>query len=442
MSSKISIFGLGYVGSVMAASLAGRGVHVVGVDANAAKVGLVNSGSSPIVEKGIQELVESAVKTGRLRATVDVNDALENSTISFLCVGTPSLSNGKLDLESVKRVCQEIGAALRGKKAPHTVVLRSTVLPGTTESLVIPTLEQASIKREGDGFDVCVNPEFMREGTALRDFLEPSITVLGAASGARMRSVRELYSNLPGAFFETTIKVAEMVKYACNCFHALKVAFANELSRVESELGVDAFAVAEILCADTKLNISPAYLTPGFAFGGSCLPKDLRAVTYRAKQLDVSIPLLESILPSNHAHVERAFEQILRIRKKNVAVLGLSFKAGTDDLRESPFVQLIKRLLGEGCQIRIWDENVALGRLVGSNRDYINEIIPHIGAMLHESLESTLQGAEVVVLATHSIDKEALQKCIRPTQVVFDLVGVERRLGISFSATRGDKSSV
>ena len=423
MPSRVSVFGLGYVGSVMAASLAGRGNRVIGVDPNAGKVKAVSSGSSPIVEPGIQELVSSATASGLLRATTDVAEALENSDISFLCVGTPSLSNGKLDLRSVERVCHEIGGAMRQKKAHHTVVLRSTVLPGTTESLVIPALEQASGLRAGVDFNVCVNPEFMREGTALRDFLEPSITVLGANSPEHLLPIRQLYSDIPGRFFETPIKVAEMVKYACNCFHALKVTFANELSRLENELGVDPFAVAEILCADTKLNISPAYLKPGFAFGGSCLPKDLRAVTYCAKQMDVKLPLLESILPSNQEHVERALENILSTGKKHIAVLGLSFKAGTDDLRESPFVQVIKRLLGEGCKIRVWDDKVALGRLVGSNREYIDQVIPHIGAILHDTLENTVQDAEVVILASHSIDKEALHKILLPEQIVFDLVG-------------------
>jgi GDP-mannose 6-dehydrogenase len=431
--ARVSVFGLGYVGSVMAAALASRGNRVIGVDPNAGKVKLVSSGLSPIVEPGIQELVSTATADGLLRATTDVAEALDNTDISFLCVGTPSLSNGKLDLRSVERVCQEIGTAVRRKKQKHTVVLRSTVLPGTTESLVVPVLEEFSGLRAGIGFNVAVNPEFMREGTALRDFLEPAITVLGASSQAHLQSVRQLYADVPGPFFETSIKVAEMVKYACNCFHALKVAFANELSRLENELGVDPFAVAEILCADTKLNISPAYLKPGFAFGGSCLPKDLRAVTYCAKQMDVKLPLLESILPSNQEHVERAVENILGTGKKHVAVLGLSFKAGTDDLRESPFVQVIKRLLGEGCTIRVWDDKVALGRLVGSNREYINEVIPHIGAMLHDTLEGALEGAEVVVVASHSINKEALQKLLPPEKLVFDLVGAGMRPGFSFA---------
>ena len=271
-----------------------------------------------------------------------------------------------------------------------------------------------------------------RHGAA--GFLEPSITVLGANSPEHLRPIRQLYSDISGRFFEAPIKVAEMVKYACNCFHALKVTFANELSRLENELGVDPFAVAEILCADTKLNISPAYMKPGFAFGGSCLPKDLRAVTYCAKQMDVKLPLLEAILPSNQEHVERALENILSTGKKHIAVLGLSFKAGTDDLRESPFVQVIKRLLGEGCKIRVWDDKVALGRLVGSNREYINEVIPHIGAMLHDTLETTVQGAEVIVLASHSIDKLALQGLLSPEQVVFDLVGAGMRPRVAHGA--------
>jgi GDP-mannose 6-dehydrogenase len=426
MNRSISVFGLGYVGTVTAACLAHRGNLVIGVDLNPDKVDAIAGGRSPIVEPRVSELVSDCHQNGQLRATGDAMPAVLNTDISFLCVGTPSLRNGKLDLGHVEPVCREIGTALKQKNSFHLVVLRSTVLPGTAESLVIPILEEASGKRMGPGFGVCVNPEFMREGTAVTDFMEPAVTVIGADDPTHSARLREVYAWVPGRVFETSFRTAEMVKYICNAWHALKVAFANESGTLAKGLGIDAEALIDIFTADSKLNISPSYLKPGFAFGGSCLPKDLRALNYRAQELGIRMPLFESILPSNQEHFERALELVLQTRKRNVGMLGLSFKAATDDLRESPQVQLVKRLLGEGKQLRIWDENVSLGRLVGSNRRYIEEVIPHVGALLCPSLEQVLRESEVVVIATRDLDQEILQRGLRADHVVIDLVNIEK----------------
>ena len=425
MKGSVSVFGLGYVGAVTAACLAHKGNHVLGVDLSSSKVEAMEAGHSPIVEPRVSELFADCHKACRLHATTDAEAAVLKTEISFLCVGTPSLRNGKLDLGHIEPVCRQIGAALKKKKTFHLVVLRSTVLPGTAESIVIPTLENASDKRMGTDFGVCVNPEFMREGTAVADFLQPAITILGAADPAHSRVLRELYSWAPGRIFETSFRSAEMVKYVCNAWHAVKVAFANEVGTLAKELAVDAESVVEIFTADTKLNISASYLKPGFAFGGSCLPKDVRALNYRAKELDLKLPLFESLLPSNEEHLKRAVEMVLRTGKKKIGILGLSFKAATDDLRESPQVQLAKRLIGEGRQIQIWDDNVALGRLIGSNRQYIEEVIPHIGSLLCPTLEEVLVNAEVVVIATRDLNKASLSN-LRPDQLVIDLVNLEK----------------
>ena len=424
MSSTVTVFGLGYVGSVVCACVARSGHRVIGVDVNPSKVEALNAGRSPIVEPGMVETLAQARASLYLEATTDSAAAVARSDISFICVATPCLPNGKLDLRSVENVCRDIGKALRQRSGRHTVVVRSTVLPGTTESIIIPGLERSSGLRSGVDFDVCVNPEFLREGTALRDFLDPPMTVLGAAEPDHLEPLRRLYAGIPGPVFETSFRVAEMVKYACNSFHAVKVAFANEVGRLAAGMGADAGRVAEIFCADTRLNISPAYLKPGFAFGGSCLPKDLRALTYRAKELDLRVPLLDSVLPSNREHIERAVDAILATGKKNIALLGLSFKAGTDDLRESPLVQLIKRLLGEGCHVQIWDGNVSLGRLIGSNRQYIDDVIPHIGDLLCDTVEEAVGHADVVVVGSKIVEEITLQKLLRPEQIVIDLGSV------------------
>jgi GDP-mannose 6-dehydrogenase len=421
---SISLFGLGYVGSVSAACFAHMGHKVTGVDISKAKVEMLDSGRSPIIEARMEELVVEANQSCRLHATTDSTAAVLGSDISFVCVGTPSLRSGKLDLSHVKHVSEEIGAALKQKNTFHTVVLRSTVLPGTTEDLMVPIIEKMSGKRSGVDFAVSYNPEFMREGSAVADFLQPPYTILGSQNAEHLAPLRELYREIPGTTFETTIRVAEMVKYVSNLYHAVKVGFANEVGTLCKHLGVEADQVTKIFMSDTKLNISPAYLSPGFAFGGSCLPKDLRAITHRGKELDLELPLLESLMPSNTKHVERGVEAVLRTGKRKVAMLGLSFKAGTDDLRESPQVQVIKRLLGEGCQVRVWDKDVSLGRLAGSNRQYIEEVIPHIGSLLSAEVADVLRDAEVVVIGT-KIEKSELANLLTPGQKVIDLVNLD-----------------
>jgi GDP-mannose 6-dehydrogenase len=425
LSLSVSIFGLGYVGSVSAACFASMGHKVIGVDVSRAKVEMMDSGRTPIIEDRMSEMVAQAHGAGLLRATTDATAAVMNSEVSFVCVGTPSLKNGKLDLSHIEGVAREIGAAIRQKNSLHVFVLRSTVLAGTTETVAIPILEKESGKKCGQDFTVCYNPEFMREGSAVSDFLNPPYTILGASDTRHLGPLRELYKNTPGTLYETTIPVAEMVKYFSNCYHALKVGFANEMGTMCKHLGVDAHAVTKIFTSDTKLNISSAYLFPGFAFGGSCLPKDLRAITYKAKELDLELPLLESLMPSNAEHIDRAVEMVMSTRKKRIAQLGLSFKAGTDDLRESPQVQLIKRLMGEGLDIKVWDEDVSLGRLAGANREYIEQVIPHIGSVLSADLEGVLSTAEVVILGNKSASKERLAKYLRPEQIVIDLIHLD-----------------
>jgi GDP-mannose 6-dehydrogenase len=426
MAHSISVFGLGYVGSVSAACFASRGNSVIGVDLNPDKVRSMESGQSPIVEDGLGTVLAEARKACRLHATVDPVAAVHQTEISFVCVGTPSQRNGKLDLAGVERVCQDIGQALRTKNAFHWVVLRSTVLPGTTDRVVTPILERSSGKKAEKDFAVCYNPEFLREGTAIKDFFKPPFTILGAADISLLEPLRELYSFVDCKVFETPVATAEMVKYVCNAFHAVKVGFANEIGVIAKHLGVDPEAVTRIFTSDTTLNISPAYLSPGFAFGGSCLPKDLRALVHCAKEHDLRMPLLESILPSNAEHIERVVETVLRTGKKKIGVLGLSFKAGTDDLRESPLVHLVKRLLGEGCQLQIWDNNVMLGRLVGSNRQFIDAFIPHIGQLLQDDMKEVIESAELILIGTSAIDLETLLSAMRPEQMIIDLVNLEK----------------
>lgn len=407
------------------ACFAHMGHHVIGVDVSQSKVEMLASGRSPIVEAQVGEMIAAAHAAGRLQATVNAAQAICDSEVTFVCVGTPSLRTGQLDLHHLEKVANEIGAALTEKKSHHVVTIRSTVLPGTTESTVIPTLERTSRRAAGKDFAVCYNPEFMREGSAVADFLQPPYTILGARDAAHLAKVRELYQGVPGTVFETSIPVAEMVKYVCNAYHAVKVGFANEIGTLCKQMEVDTNQVTQIFTSDTKLNISKAYLSPGFAFGGSCLPKDLRALSYRAKQLDLSLPLLESVLLSNSEHVQRAIEVILQTSCKKLAILGLSFKAGTDDLRESPQVRVIKQLIGEGCTVRIWDPDVTLGKLTGANRQYIEEVIPHIGSLLVSDLAQAVDGAEVVILGTRVAARDLISSLLKPDQIVIDLVHLD-----------------
>jgi GDP-mannose 6-dehydrogenase len=371
-------------------------------------------------------MISAAHKAGLISATQDAATAIENSEVSFVSVGTPSQRNGKLDLSHIRAVCGDIGRALRSKDSGHCIVIRSTVLPGTTETVIIPALEAASGKKAGRDFAVCFNPEFLREGTAVADFFAPPFTVIGASQPGDAAAVRELYAFLDAGMHELELSGAEMIKYSCNAFHALKVAFANEIGVICNSMGIDSKSVSDIFKSDRRLNISTAYLSPGFAFGGSCLPKDLRALTHQVREMDLKLPLLESILPSNTEHIDRAAEAILSLSKRRVAILGLSFKPGTDDLRESPMVHLVKKLIAEGCDVRIWDENVALGQLIGSNRDFIESYIPHIGTLMRGELNEVLAHADVVVLGTNSVTHAAVLERLTEEQCLIDLANPGR----------------
>jgi GDP-mannose 6-dehydrogenase len=387
---KISIFGLGYVGTVSAGCLANDGHEVIGVDPVETKVDLINNRRSPIIEVDIDEMIASAVRAGSLHATHDVAQAIHDTEISFVCVGTPSQANGNLDLRYVRRVCEQIGQALKEKAAWHVVVIRSTILPGTMHKTVIPALEESSGKTARVDFGVCHNPEFLREGSAVKDFHYPPKTVIGELDQASGKILARLYEKIDAPLIRTDLETAEMVKYVDNSWHALKIGFANEIGNLCKSFDIDAHEVMKIFCQDQKLNISPAYLLPGFAFGGSCLPKDLRALAYKAKMHDLELPILTSILPSNEMQVNRGLQLIREKGHKRVGVLGFSFKAGTDDLRESPMIEVIERLLGKGHDLRIYDKNVNIASLVGANRDFILNRIPHIYMVIVEVIDTVL----------------------------------------------------
>ena len=422
MSSSVSVFGLGYVGCVSAACLAREGHTVIGVDVSRSKVDMINSGTATIVEHGIAELVGEMVALRRLTATTDVAKAVANTEISLVCVGTPSEPNGGLDLAYVRRVAAEIGAALRDKKAWHVVVIRSTVLPGTTAGIVTPILEEASGKKAGLDFGVSMNPEFLREGTSIKDFDDPPFTVIGAGDERTAASISTLYEGLQAPVRVVQLEVAEMVKYACNSFHGLKVAFANEIGSICKALNVDSHDVMRIFCEDTKLNIAPYYLRPGFAFGGSCLPKDLRALSYRARQLDVETPVLAAALSSNEKQIIRAYDMVRATGCRKIGVLGLAFKAGTDDLRESPLVTLVERLIGKGLQLAIYDGHVSRANLIGANREYIENEIPHIWSLMRDSVHEVVEFGDVVVIGNGTPEFRDIQPQLRDGQVVIDLV--------------------
>ncbi|MED5619598.1 UDP-glucose/GDP-mannose dehydrogenase family protein [Ideonella sp. BN130291] len=421
---KVSIFGLGYVGAVSAGCLAQDGHRVIGVDPNRTKVQLVNEGTTPIVEKDIGEMIAANVKNGRLTATTDVAEAVAGTDISLICVGTPSQLNGNLDLSYVRRVCEEIGAAIARKAEFHVVVARSTMLPGSMRDVVIPTLEAASGKKAGVDFGVCNNPEFLREGTAVYDYYHPPKTVIGESDTRAGDVLVQLYTGMNAPLIRTSIETAEMVKYTDNVWHALKVGFANEIGNLCKPLGIDSHQVMEIFCQDTKLNLSPYYLKPGFAFGGSCLPKDVRALTYKGKSLDVALPILDAILPSNDLQVQRAVDMVMSKNKRRIGVLGFSFKAGTDDLRESPVVEVIERLLGKGYELRIYDRNVNMAALTGANRDYILNHIPHISRIMVDNLADVMEFAEVIVVGNGAAEFRTAVEGVHPGQVVVDLVRI------------------
>ncbi|HEY2940899.1 MAG TPA: nucleotide sugar dehydrogenase [Vicinamibacteria bacterium] len=422
MAMRVSVFGAGYVGSVTAACLARAGHKVVAVDVNPQKVDMINAGTSPVVEQGLGELLAHVVGAGRLRATTSGAEAIDHSDLALICVGTPGRPNGRLDVDAVAGVAREIGRALRGRRRPFTVVLRSTVLPGTTEEVLVPALRSGLGEAKAPPpLSVAVNPEFMREGSSLEDFARPPLTLVGSADAEAASLLQALYAGVEAPFVHTTVRTAEMAKYVANAFHALKVCFANEIADVCDALGADAQQVMQVFLMDRKLSVSEAYLRPGFAFGGSCLPKDVRALLYGARSADVLPPLLGAILPSNEAQVRRGVEAVLAAGKRRVGVVGLSFKDGTDDLRESPLVTLVESLIGKGCDVSILDRSVSLARLVGANRRYIEEQIPHIASLMCDDLEALLEHAEVLVIGNAGEDAVKALAAIRPDQVLVDL---------------------
>ncbi|HEY7499685.1 MAG TPA: nucleotide sugar dehydrogenase [Vicinamibacterales bacterium] len=422
---RVSVFGLGYVGSVSAATFADDGHDVIGVDVNPGKVAMLNAGQSPIVEPGLGELIEAGAAAGRLRATTSPKEAVDASDVSLISVATPSRKNGSLDLTHLTRVCEQLGEALRSKSDYHVVVVRSTVLPGTTHETVIPTLERASGKRYGVDFGVAVNPEFLREGSAVRDIKHPPLTLVGHNHAADAAGTIELYQGIDAPVVSTSIRVAEMIKYASNAWHALKVCFGNEIGNMCKRLGVDGHDVMDIFCKDDKLNLSSYYLKPGFAFGGSCLPKDVRALEYRAKELDLELPVLQSLLRSNQLQIQHALDLIVETGKKRVGLLGFSFKAGTDDLRESPMVILAETLIGKGYEVHIYDRNVLIARLTGSNKEYIEKQIPHLSRLLVDSVDDVIEQSDVIVIGNAGPEfGDAIARC-RPDQTILDLVRVK-----------------
>jgi len=418
---RVAVFGLGYVGTVSAACLASRGFTVIGVDVSPDKVTMVTEGRTPVVEERIGDLIAEQVAAGRLTATSDAAAAVAATDLALVCVGTPSTPSGSLLTAYLEQVAEQIGAALVGRADRYTVVIRSTMLPTTCEEIVAPRLEAASGLCAGVDFGLAVNPEFLREGSSVRDFFDPPKTVIGEIDEASGDAVARLYEGLPGPLYRVPLGVAEMIKYADNSFHALKTGFANEMGAVCKALGLDSHAVMGILTADTKLNISPAYLRPGYAFGGSCLPKDLRALVHRARRADVSIPILESILPSNEGQIDRVFRTIEATGKRRVGLLGLSFKPGTDDLRESPMVALAERLLGRGFELMIHDPQVAVSRLLGANRAYVDQRIPHLSRLMASSAQAVVAHAEVVVVG--AADPDALAELrAADGRIIVDLV--------------------
>jgi GDP-mannose 6-dehydrogenase len=428
---KISVLGLGYVGAVSSGCLARDGHEVIGVDSDSLKVDLINGGKAPIVEPGLAEIIEQQIAAGRLSATTEVAAAIQHSDLSLVCVGTPSLKNGGIELQYVRRVCEQIGTALREHQGAPVVVMRSTLLPGTMQEVVIPTLEERSGKRAGVEFGVCVNPEFLREGTAVHDYYHPPKTVIGEMNRASGDLLANLYSSMPGPLLRTDIETAEMVKYADNAWHALKVGFANEIGNVCKALDIDAHRVMDIFCQDTKLNLSPYYLKPGFAFGGSCLPKDLRALLYKAKTLDISLPILSAILPSNEQQIERGVRTVIEKGSRKVGILGFSFKAGTDDLRESPVVELTERLIGKGFDLRVYDSNVRLASIHGANRNYILNHIPHISRLMVQTVEEILEHARTIVIGNAAPEFKEIPKRLVDGQTLIDFVRISESRSVS-----------
>ena len=421
---KIAIFGLGYVGCVTSACLAREGHEVLGVDVQPLKVNALRDGTSPIIEPGLDELIADGVRNGRLDATTDAAHAIHFADLAILCVGTPSQENGSLDLTYLERVCSDIGAALADKDAYTVIVIRSTLLPGHAQERLLPLLEQASHKKAGRNFGFCINPEFLREGTAIADFDQPPFTVIGEFDAQSGERVAALYANVDAPIYRLPIGAAEMVKYASNAFHAVKITFANEIGNLCQSYGIDSHEVMDVFVQDTKLNLSPSYLRPGFAFGGSCLGKDMRAMLYAARQSDLRLPVLESVLPSNQLQIEKVLGMLLKSQDRRVGIVGLSFKPDTDDLRESPAVELTERLIGKGFDVQIYDREVMLSRIHGSNRAFIDQMLPHVGSLLHDDLAATIAASQAVVVTKRISDAEyaTLTSALRPDHTLIDLV--------------------
>ena len=420
---KISIFGLGYVGTVSACCFARAGHTVIGVDSNPLKVTAINGKESPIIEPLLPEVLRTVVSEQRFRATTDPVDAVLNSDISLVCVGTPSNSNRSPNLTYLRAVCCDIGSAMRKKPGYHGIVVRSTIFPGTMDE-VASLLGSASGKINGREFGVAFNPEFLREGSSMADFENPPFTIAGAADERMVQMLKELYSGINAPFHHVAIREAEFLKYACNSFHAVKITFANEIGAICKRLGIDSHTIMKIFCEDSHLNISPYYLKPGFAFGGSCLPKDVRALTYEAQRLDLHSPLLDSLLLSNELQIERVIEWILELKRKHIGVLGLSFKNDTDDLRGSPIVKVVETLLGKGYELSIYDPNVNLSRLLGSNKLFIEQEIPHLARHMKGSMEEISASAEIILIANRNPEFEGILGVLRPDQIVIDLVRI------------------
>jgi len=425
---NISIFGLGYVGAVSLACLARDGHRVIGVDVDQAKLDLIAAGRTPVVEEGMVELMRDVVASGRVSVTRDTRAAILGSDVSLVCVGTPSAPNGSQDQSAMLRLAADVASALRDKAASHVVVFRSTLVPGTVEDTLRPLLEKHSGKRDGIDFHTCFQPEFLREGSSIRDYDRPPFTIVGASAQAPRDALRRLFGHLPCEFHETSIRAAETVKYCCNNFHALKITFANETARLCEAMGVDPFAVMDLVCRDRQLNISPAYLKPGFAFGGSCLPKDLRATLYLAKMRDVELPMHGAILASNRNHVDHAIEKVMATGKRRIGMIGLSFKTGTDDLRESPLVMLAEHFIGKGMELAVYDPEVQLSNLLGANRRFIEQHVPHIGSLLRDDIAAVIGQSDVLVVGLDgSRIAAALVEHVREDQFVLDLMNLPVR---------------
>ena len=428
---KISIFGLGYVGAVSLACLSRDGHDVIGVDIDRTKLELIMAGNTPVVEEGMVDLMARVAASGKVTVTTDARRAVLDSEISLICVGTPSAANGSQDQGAILRLAVEIGRAIAAKSAPHVVVFRSTLVPGTVEDVLRPIVEEHSGKKDGRDFHLCFQPEFLREGSSIKDYDKPPFTIVGANHDYPVERLQALFGHLPCKFIRTTVRSAEMMKYCCNNFHALKITFANESARLCEALGVDPFEVMDLVCQDTQLNISRAYLKPGFAFGGSCLPKDLRATTYLAKKHDVEIPMLAGIMPSNRNQLDLALQKVLATGRRKIGFIGLSFKTGTDDLRESPLVSLAEQLIGKGMELSIYDPEVHLARLLGANRSFIEKHLPHIGQMLRPDMEGVIDESEVLVIGLSGQTVfDMLAHRARSDQVLLDLVHLPNRAAI------------